>query len=198
MQGRESKHQQLASLASFSLVKHRWAKVFRHDHMSNIWIRQQNPFHDTYKECRHICSKVVQHCRLLFMWYVFEPCRCMHVLLMWNFKRNYCLWFSRENDSKVEKNFSWSSKMKISVKLSWIPSDWGCSKVVARELDTEIIRGLSEESLFVTTNVFMFIFNNKSYNVLVSFIKITFHVDLKCYYFVLYIPLKEKIHLLFW
>ena len=82
MQGRESKHQQLASLASFSLLKHRWAKVFRHDHMSNIWIRQQNPFHDTYKKCRHVCSKVVQHCRLLFMWYVFEPCRCMHVLLM--------------------------------------------------------------------------------------------------------------------
>ena len=69
--------------------------------------------------------------------------------------------------------------------------------MVARELDTEIIRGLSEESLFVTTNVFMFICNNKSYNVVVSFIKITFHVDLKCYYFVLYIPLKEKIHLLF-
>lgn len=50
MQGRESKHQQLASFASFSLVKHRWAKVFRHEHMSNIWIRQQNPFQckDTY------------------------------------------------------------------------------------------------------------------------------------------------------
>ena len=60
--------------------------------------------------------------------------------------------------------------------------------MVARELDTEIIRRLSKESLFVTTNVFMFICNNKSYNVLVSFIKITFHVDQKCYYFVLYIP----------
>lgn len=52
MQGRESKHQQLASFASFSLVKHRWSKVFRHEHMSNIWIRQQNPFHDTYKKCK--------------------------------------------------------------------------------------------------------------------------------------------------
>ena len=52
MQGRESKHQQLASFASFSLVKHRWAKVFRHEHMSNIWIREQNPFHDTYKKCK--------------------------------------------------------------------------------------------------------------------------------------------------
>lgn len=52
MQGRESKHQQLASFASFSLVKHRWTKVLRHEHMSNIWIRQQNPFHDTYKKCK--------------------------------------------------------------------------------------------------------------------------------------------------
>ena len=52
MQGRESKHQQLASFASFSLVKQRWAKVFRHEHMSNIWLRQQNPFYDTYKKCK--------------------------------------------------------------------------------------------------------------------------------------------------
>ena len=52
MQGRQSKHQQLASFASFSLVKHRWAKVFRHEHMSDFWIRQQNPFHDTYKKCK--------------------------------------------------------------------------------------------------------------------------------------------------
>ena len=70
--------------------------------------------------------------------------------------------------------------------------------MVARELDTEIIRGLSDESLFVTTNViFMFICNNKSYNVPVSLIKITFHVHLKCCYFVLYKLLKEKMHLLF-
>lgn len=69
--------------------------------------------------------------------------------------------------------------------------------MVARELDTEIIRGLSDESLFVTTNVFMFICNNKSYNVLVSLIKIKFHVHLKCCYFVLYKLLKEKMHLLF-
>ena len=53
--------------------------------------------------------------------------------------------------------------------------------MVARELDTEIIRGLSDESLFVTTNVFAFICNNKSYNVLVSLIKITFHLHLKCW-----------------
>ena len=33
MQGRESKHQQLASFASFSLVKHRWVKVFRHQQL---------------------------------------------------------------------------------------------------------------------------------------------------------------------
>lgn len=32
--------------------------------------------------------------------------------------------------------------MKNYVKLSWIPSDCGCSKVVVRELNIEIIRGL--------------------------------------------------------
>lgn len=52
MQGRESKHQQLASFASFSLMKHRWEKVFRHEHMSNIWIRQQDPFYDTYRKSK--------------------------------------------------------------------------------------------------------------------------------------------------
>ena len=61
MQGRESKHQQLASFASFSLVKHRWEEVIRHEHMSNIWIMQQNPFHDTYKKCKD--TYVPQRCR---------------------------------------------------------------------------------------------------------------------------------------
>ena len=36
MQGRESKHQQIASFAEFSLVKNRWEKVFRHEYMSLI------------------------------------------------------------------------------------------------------------------------------------------------------------------
>lgn len=43
MQGREAKHQQLANYAEFSLPKERWEKVFLHEHMSLIWLRQQNP-----------------------------------------------------------------------------------------------------------------------------------------------------------
>ena len=47
-----NRHQQLASYASCSLVKHRWEKVFRHEHVSLIWLRQQSPFQDTYKKCK--------------------------------------------------------------------------------------------------------------------------------------------------
>lgn len=58
--------------------------------------------------------------------------------------------------------------------------------MVARELATEIIRGLSEESLFVTrTFSCSFVTTKVIMHVLVSFIKITFYVHLKCYYFVL-------------
>ena len=52
MQGRESKHQQVASFAEFSLVKNRWEKVFRHEYMSLIWLRKQNPCLDSYKKCK--------------------------------------------------------------------------------------------------------------------------------------------------
>lgn len=52
MQGREAKHQQLASFAEFSLVKNRWEKVLRHEHMSLIWLRQQNPLSDAYSKCK--------------------------------------------------------------------------------------------------------------------------------------------------
>lgn len=43
MQGREAKHQKLAHYAEFSLPNERWEKVFLHEHMSLIWLRQQNP-----------------------------------------------------------------------------------------------------------------------------------------------------------
>ena len=43
MQGREAKHQRLANYANFALPKERWEKVFMHEHMSLIWLRQQNP-----------------------------------------------------------------------------------------------------------------------------------------------------------
>ena len=50
MQGRESKHQQVANFAEFSIVKNRWQKVFRHEYMSLIWLRKQNPSQDSYRE----------------------------------------------------------------------------------------------------------------------------------------------------
>ena len=52
MQGREAKYQQLASFAEFSLVKNRWEKVFRHEHMSLFWLRKQNPLNDGYSKCK--------------------------------------------------------------------------------------------------------------------------------------------------
>lgn len=52
MQGREAKHQQLASFAKFSLVKNRWEKVFRHEHMLLLWLRQQNPYNDFYQKSK--------------------------------------------------------------------------------------------------------------------------------------------------
>ena len=50
--------------------------------------------------------------------------------------------------------------------------------MVARELNIEIIRGFSEESSFIIRASML-------YNVRIGFIKITLHLDLKCYYFVL-------------
>lgn len=44
MKGREAKHQRLANYANFALPKERWEKVFMHEHMSLIWLRQQNPY----------------------------------------------------------------------------------------------------------------------------------------------------------
>ena len=52
MQGRESKHQQIASFAEFALVKNRWEKVFRHEYMSLIWLRKQTPHLDSYRKCK--------------------------------------------------------------------------------------------------------------------------------------------------
>ena len=43
---------QLDSFAEFSRVKNRWEKVFRHEHMLLIWLKQQNPFTDGYSKCK--------------------------------------------------------------------------------------------------------------------------------------------------
>lgn len=52
MQGREAKHQKLANFAGFSLPKDRWQKDFFHQHMSLIWLRQQNPYLVKYSKSK--------------------------------------------------------------------------------------------------------------------------------------------------
>ena len=52
MQGREAKHQRLANYANFALAKDRWEKVFMHEHMSLIWLRQQNPYLIKYNKSK--------------------------------------------------------------------------------------------------------------------------------------------------
>lgn len=81
MQGREAKHQQLASFAEFSLVKNRWDKVFRHEHMSLFWLREQNPLNDNYSKCKD--NYIPQRC------YTNEYCFC-GIAFSSNGKCKYC------------------------------------------------------------------------------------------------------------
>jgi len=62
MQGREAKHQKLKHYADFSLPNDRWAKVFLHEHMSLIWLRQQNPHLVKYSKSKlqYILDKCYQ------------------------------------------------------------------------------------------------------------------------------------------
>ena len=48
MQGREAKHQKLAELSKNTTYKKRWQQIFRHEYMSLIWLREQNPYNDSY------------------------------------------------------------------------------------------------------------------------------------------------------
>ena len=43
MQGREAKHVQIASFARNSQYKQRWYQVFRHDHISKLWLPIKQP-----------------------------------------------------------------------------------------------------------------------------------------------------------
>ena len=43
MQGREAKHVQIASFARNSQYKQRWYQVFRHDHISKLWLPVKQP-----------------------------------------------------------------------------------------------------------------------------------------------------------
>ena len=41
MQGREAKHVQIAGYARNSQFKQRWVQVFKHDHISKLWLPLQ-------------------------------------------------------------------------------------------------------------------------------------------------------------
>ena len=53
MQGREAKHQRLGAYCKNTTVKNRWHQVFRHEYMTLIWLREQNPFRDDYCKSRY-------------------------------------------------------------------------------------------------------------------------------------------------
>lgn len=70
MQGKEAKYQKLATYAEFSLPKDRWEKVFLHEHMSLIWLRQQNPHLVKYSKSKlqyipkRCCTREICFCGL--------------------------------------------------------------------------------------------------------------------------------------
>lgn len=48
MQGREAKHVKLSQFAKHSTKSIRWCMVLRHDYISNVWIRKQDPGYSLY------------------------------------------------------------------------------------------------------------------------------------------------------
>lgn len=52
MQGREAKHVQIASYAKNSTPKRRWFQVFRHDHISKVWLPKQQPSLLSYRQAQ--------------------------------------------------------------------------------------------------------------------------------------------------
>ena len=48
MQGREAKHIKIAMFASHSTVAKEWEKVFKHEFLSLVWLREKDPFSDIY------------------------------------------------------------------------------------------------------------------------------------------------------
>ena len=50
MQGREAKHVRLQQYARHSCLSKRWYNVLKHDFISSIWLRKQDPFHFSYNK----------------------------------------------------------------------------------------------------------------------------------------------------
>ena len=47
MQGRKAKHQRLGEHAKNTTHKKKWQQIFRHEYVTLVWLREQNPYHDT-------------------------------------------------------------------------------------------------------------------------------------------------------
>lgn len=82
MQGREAKHQKLATYSKFSLPKERWEKVFLHEHMSLIWLRQRNPY--LVKYCKSKVTYIPSRC------YLDTFCFCGLPKILGGSKCKYC------------------------------------------------------------------------------------------------------------
>ena len=52
MQGREAKHVCLQQYARHSSVSRRWHNVLKHDYISSVFLRKQDPFHFAYHKTR--------------------------------------------------------------------------------------------------------------------------------------------------
>ena len=52
MQGREAKHQRLGGYAKNTTHQNKWQQIFRHEYISLVWLREQNPYTDTYSKTK--------------------------------------------------------------------------------------------------------------------------------------------------
>ena len=52
MQGREAKHQRLAEYAKNTTHQNKWQQIFRHEYVALVWLREQNPYIDTYSKTK--------------------------------------------------------------------------------------------------------------------------------------------------
>ena len=50
MQSREAKHQRLGEYAKNTTHQNKWQQIFRHEYVALVWLREQNPYLDTYSK----------------------------------------------------------------------------------------------------------------------------------------------------
>ena len=103
MQGREAKHVRLQQYACHSCVSKRWYNVLKHDFISSIWLRKQDPFYFSYHKSQYsyIPKRVEQR----------EYCHCGYEEV----SLSKCLFCSSALYKEVEKM---ASNGKISPQIS--------------------------------------------------------------------------------